>query len=87
MTRSLSFGWPIFRRPLLWGTLAWFGSMVLLGVSLAVLTAMPGKWDHAIALGTCGGLAVLQRQDGTIWLRVNSVRLYRVEDQNKLTCG
>ena len=65
-------------RPLFWGTLAWFGSMFLFGVSLAVLIALPDKWDGAIALKVCGGLPIVQRQDGTIWVR-HRWQAYRVE--------
>lgn len=84
---QLSLGWPLLRHPLFWTTVAWLASMALLGVALAVLVAIPDKWDRAVVLGTCGGLPILQRQDGTIWLRVNSVRVYRVEDPDKITCG
>lgn len=76
---QLSLGRPVFRRPLFWGTLAWFGSMLLLGVSLAVLFSVPDKWDRAVAIKVCGDLPIVQREDGTIWL-LRRWRAYRVED-------
>lgn len=77
--------WPIFRTPLLWQTLAWFVSMVALGVALGVLIALPNKWDKAVAIKVCGGLPIVQREDGTVWLR-QGWRAYRV-DIDKLECA
>jgi hypothetical protein len=82
-TIPLRFGWPIFRRPLVWGTFAWFISMFVLGFSIAVLVAVPDKWDRAIAIKVCGGLPVVQREDGTVWLR-HRWRAYRVDNPETL---
>ncbi len=82
---QLKFGW--FHHPMFWMAVVWFGSMFLLGVSLAVTILTPSKSDRVVVIGTCGGLPVLQDQDGQTWLRVNGLRRYRVEDPNKLTCG
>jgi hypothetical protein len=80
---SLPFGWPLFRKPLLWGTTAWFISMVAFGVAVGALIALPDKWDRAIALKVCGGMPVVQLEDGSIWLR-HRWRAYRVENLDKL---
>jgi hypothetical protein len=75
-----SFGWPLLRRPTMWITIAWCISMALLGVSVAVMVNAPtSKWDRAVAIGACGRFPVLRQGDGSIWLRVNGLRAYRVE--------
>jgi hypothetical protein len=79
--RSTVSGWPLA---------VWIVSIVtLLGAVLITITAVPpsSRWDGAVVLGTCGGLPLLQLKDGSTWLRVDSVRFYRVEDPSKLTCG
>jgi hypothetical protein len=83
---TLSFGWSIFHRPLMWGTLAWLGSMLLLAVSLFFLITVPDKWDRAVAIKVCSGLPILRQQDGSIWLR-HRWRAYRVENLQELSCG
>lgn len=78
----MSFGWPVLlRKPLLWASLASIASMILLSVSLAVLIAVPGPWDGAIAIKVCGNLPIVQRRDGTVWLR-SGWRAYRVENDD-----
>jgi hypothetical protein len=75
-------------RPIVWTVIAWLASMLLLVGSVAVmLSAPPNKWDRAVAIGICGGLPLLRLEDGSVWLRVNGVRIYRVENPDKLTCG
>jgi hypothetical protein len=63
---------------------------VALGASMAlifiVVFAAPDKWDRATAIGVCGGLPVLRQENGTVWLRVSSMRAYRIEDKDKLEC-
>lgn len=78
---KLSFGWPLLRKPLMWTLFAWIASTILLTVSLTVLIAMPGPWDGATALKVCSGLPVVQKRDGSIWLR-DRWRAYRVKDDN-----
>jgi hypothetical protein len=80
---QLSLGWHVFRRPLFWGTLAWFGTMIMFGISMAVLFSVPDKWDRAVAIKICGDLPIVRREDGTIWL-LRRWRQYRVEDLEKL---
>jgi hypothetical protein len=80
--RLMRFGW-LFRSPLLWGTFAWcliMSAGVVFGIAIVT---MPDKWDRAIAIKVCSGLPVVQREDGTIWLR-DRWRSYRVEDPGKL---
>lgn len=80
---TLSFDWPLLRKPLLWIAVAWIGSMALLGVSVGTLfTPSASKWDRATAIGICDGLAILRLEDGEVRLRVNSVRTYRIEAAN-----
>lgn len=70
----MSYGWLIIP------------AMAVLGASMAVILSIPDKWDHAVAIGTCGGLPILRQENGTVWMRVSSMRVYRIEDQDKLTC-
>ena len=42
------------------------------------------KWDDAVAIKVCDKFPILQRKDGTIWLRVDGYKLYRVENVDKL---
>jgi hypothetical protein len=67
------------RWPLYWGTVIWFGCMLLLGTSIAWMTSVPDSWDGAIALKVCGNLLAVQKRDGTVWLR-HRWRDYRVEN-------
>lgn len=60
-------------------------AMFVFGVSIILL--IPNKWDHAVVIGVCGGLPILRDETGTIWLRVSSARVYRVEDMDKLACS
>jgi hypothetical protein len=57
-------------------------------VSLYVLITLPSgtKWDRAVAVGVCGGLPILRQEDGSLWLRVSSVRVYRIEGDWKEIC-
>ena len=78
------------RKATVWIVATWLSFIAMFAVSMYVLTmaqSSGSKWEGAVVLGTCGGLPMLQRTDGTVWLRVNSVRVYRIEDPNKLTCG
>jgi hypothetical protein len=79
----------IIGKLLQWPVIVWFISMVILGVSVGVTVnyAPANRFEHAVAIGSCGGLPMLRLEDGSVWLRVNSVRVYRVEDPDKLTCG
>jgi hypothetical protein len=63
-------------------------SMIVLGVSMAILFSdVPAsKWDRATVIGVCGGLPILRQENGTVWLRVSSMRVYRIEDKDKLEC-
>lgn len=71
-----------------WLLLVWCVIVAMLIGSLAILaTAPPNKWEDAVVRGTCGGLPLLQIKDGTVWLRVNGILFYRVEDPDKLSCG
>jgi hypothetical protein len=73
-----------------WISLAWLGSMLLLAGSLYVIVMWPSgnKWDRAIAVRVCGGLAVLRLEDGTLWLvRGGWNRRYRVENLDRLECS
>lgn len=84
---TMAFGWSIFRRPLLWGTLAWLACMMVLIAFVAAMIAllsMPTAWTGATAIKICGGLPIVQREDGTVWLLHRS-RAYRV-NLDKLEC-
>jgi hypothetical protein len=83
---DLAFGWRLWRYPLLWGSISWLGFMILLGVSISVLIFVPDKWDRAIVIGMCGDRPVLQQENGSIWLRMNGLRAYRVEGDWKEIC-
>jgi hypothetical protein len=62
-------------------------ALLIFGISVALLSSfVPNKWDRSVAIGTCGGLPILQQENGSLWLRVSSVRVYRVENLEKLTC-
>ena len=84
-------GWSLLKSPHAPFVLAmlFFGTVFV--VSMYVLATLPtgsgSKWDKAAAIGTCGGLPMLRLEDGSIWLRVSSVRVYKIEDVTKLTCG
>jgi len=76
---DLAFGWPVFRHPLFWGTAAWFGSMGLLSVSLAVLILVPDKWDRAALLKIChDGTLIVRLEDGRVVAK-RSFRAFRIE--------
>ena len=73
-----------------WPLAVWIVSASILLAAVFIVIVVPsssGEWEGAIVRGTCGGLPLLQRRDGSVWLRVNSVRFYRVEDPGRLTCG
>ena len=74
------------RRTTVWIAATWLIGAVLFSVGLYSLPS-GNKWDRAVAIGTCGGLPIVRQEDGSTWLRVSSVRVYRVEDPTKLTCG
>ena len=78
------------RKATVWIVATWLFVFGLFAVSLYAIVALPSggtKWDRAIALGTCGGLPMVQLEDGSTWLRVGAGRVYRIEDPSKLTCG
>jgi hypothetical protein len=56
-----------------------------IGVFVSAAVMMPNKWDDARALGVCNGIPIVQRKDGSTWLRVGW-RAYRIDDVNKLSC-
>lgn len=60
--------------------------MAVLVASMAVILAVPDKWDKATVIGACGGLPILRLNDGTVWLRVSGMRVYRIENPDKLAC-
>lgn len=80
---NLSFGWPLLRRPLLWVSVAWITMTMFFALIMYALIVIPGPWDGAIAIKTCGNLPIVQRRDGTIWLR-DHWRAYRVNNLDKL---
>lgn len=63
-----------------------FGTV--LAVSLYVLATQPSgtKWDRAVAVGVCDGLPIIRLEDGSLWLRVSSVRVYRIDADWKEIC-
>jgi hypothetical protein len=63
-----------------------FAVMLAFALALGTLLALPDKWDRAVVIGVCGGLPILRQENGTVWLRVNSTRAYRVENPDKF-CG
>ena len=77
---------PLLRNPLLWTSVAWISSAALLGASIAVLIAVPGPRDGAVAIGVCAGLPILRQEDGSVWLRVSGIRAYRIEDDWREIC-
>lgn len=80
---SLSIGWSPLHTWTVVGALVWLVSIFALGGIIWAIVSIPNKWDNAVALKVCSGLPVVQRQDGTIWLR-DRWRAYRVGD--KLEC-
>ena len=78
---------PSFWKLSGWIALMWLGMIVVTVVSVYVIIAVPSDSDRVVVIGTCGGLPILQRSDGSTWLRVNGLRTYKVEDPSKLTCG
>jgi hypothetical protein len=66
----------------------WVLFTLVFAVSLYVLITLPSgtKWDRAVAVGVCGGLPILRQEDGSLWLRVSSVRVYRIEGDWKEIC-
>ena len=77
------------RKAAIWIVGTWLLGAGLFAVGLYSLIALPPgtKWDRAVAIGTCGGLPMVRLEDGSTWLRVSSVRVYRIEDVRALTCG
>jgi hypothetical protein len=74
----IALGWPIFVWPMIT-----FSSIILLGLGLgALLSSVPNKWDRATAISVCGRFVVLRQEDGSIWLRINSIRAYRIENDD-----
>jgi hypothetical protein len=66
--------------------------VTLLTGALAVASVIigpinPDPWDRAVAIGTCGGLAIIRQENGSVWLRVSGYRAYRIEDPDKLKCS
>jgi hypothetical protein len=70
-----------------WSTVASFAGPVVFCAALVALGALfgsiPDKWDKAVALKVCGGVTVVQLEDGTVWLR-GHWRAYRVENWREL---
>jgi hypothetical protein len=79
---------PLLQRQGFWFGLVWVFFTFLLAVSLYALIASPSgtRWDRAVAVGVCDGLAVLRQEDGSLWLRVSGVRTYRIEGDWKEIC-
>jgi hypothetical protein len=76
----------MLRKPqFLWG-MALVSSMVLFGIGFGALISIPSKWDKATAIGVCDGLPVLRQVNGTIWLRVSTMRVYRIEGEWRELC-
>ena len=75
------------KKATLWIAGTWLLTTSMLAFSLYYSLPPGSKWDRAVAIGTCGGLAMVRLEDGSTWLRANSVRVYRIEDPSKLTCG
>ena len=70
-----------------WISLTWLGSMLLLAGSLYIIAMSPSgdKWDRAIAVKVCGGLAIVRLENGTLWLvRGGWNRRYQIENLEKL---
>lgn len=77
---------PLLRGPGIWIALTWVFITAVFAISLYVLIiSPPNKWDKAVAIKVCGGLPIVQREDGTVWLR-QGWRAYRV-DIDKLECA
>lgn len=78
----------LLQRQGFWFGLVWVFFTLVLAVSFYFLITFPSgsKWDRAVAVGVCGGLPILRQEDGSLWLRVSSVRTYRVEGDWKETC-
>jgi len=73
-----------------WRILPFFFFGIVFFVSMLVLLStfsVPDKWDRAVALGVCGGIPILQLKDGSIWLRKNGFRTYRIENLEGLRCN
>lgn len=56
-------------------------SLLIWGMVSVVTT--PTGWSDARVLKVCDGLPIVQREDGTIWLR-DRWRAYRVDDPDKI---
>jgi hypothetical protein len=63
-----------------------FGIVIVSAIAGAIVST-PSRWDRAVAIGVCGGLPILRQEDGSVWLRVNSVRAYKVENPDDLRCN
>lgn len=70
---------------------SWWGPVMVVvtgltfGAALIALgTMVSSRWDRAVALKVCDGLPILQLEDGTTWLRVSGLRMYRVENWREL---
>jgi hypothetical protein len=80
----IGIGWPVF----VWPAIT-FGSMLVFGLGLGAVLSIQTPdhpWDRATAIGVCGRFAILRQEDGSVWLRVNSVRAYRIEGDWKMLC-
>jgi hypothetical protein len=76
-------------NPVIWWTAGpWLGSMLLLSVAIfALLSWLPdNKWDRAVALKVCGRFVILRQEDGSVWLRINGFRTYRIDGDWQKVC-
>jgi hypothetical protein len=69
-----------------WNNLLWLGFALMFAAAVYV-TVLPDKWDRAVAVKVCGGLLVVKRDDGSLWLLREWGRPYRIEDLDQLACG